>query len=94
MSLGFLAKQFKREVARPHKQLADLVDLWAQMVPPELVGHTRLLGLARGVLRVAVDSSARLYELDRLLRGGLERELITRHKGAALHRVKLIVEDG
>lgn len=92
LSLGYLAKQFQRDVAKPHKQLADLVGLWAELVPPELAAHTRLLGLARGVLRVAVDSTARNYELDRLLRGGLERELVTRHKGAAMRKIKLIVE--
>ncbi len=94
LSLGFMRKQFQREVARPHKQLADLVELWAELVPEALAGHTRLEGLSRGTLRVAVDSSARLYELDRLLRGGLERELLSRHKGAALRRVKVVVDDG
>jgi hypothetical protein len=43
------------------------------------------------VLRVSVDSSGRLYELDRLLRGGVLDELITRHKGKALRRVDLKV---
>lgn len=92
LSLGFLADQFKREVARPFKQLGDLAELWNELLPDEVAVGTRLESLQRGVLNVAVDSSARLYEIDRRLREGLERELVTRHKGAAFRRVKLRVE--
>ncbi|MBB6428502.1 DciA family protein [Algisphaera agarilytica] len=92
LSLGFLADQFKREVARPFKQLGDLVELWNELLPEEVAAGTRLEALQRGVLTVAVDSSARLYEVDRRLREGLERELVTRHKGAAFRKVKLRVE--
>jgi hypothetical protein len=63
--------------------------LWTDLVPAELVAHSRLEGLSRGVLRVAVDSSSHLFELDRLLRGGLEQRLITSHKGPAFRRVQL-----
>ena len=89
LSLGFLKKQFHRDVARPHKQLAELVELWQQLMPADLARHARLESLSRGVLRVSVDSSARLYELDRLLRGGLERELIRSHAGPAFRRIRL-----
>lgn len=91
LSLGFLKKQFKREVEKPYRQLGPLGTLWAELLPQELVAHSRLEGLSRGVLRVAVDSSAHLYELDSLLRNGLERELIRRHKGAVLRKVRLHV---
>lgn len=95
LSLGFMADQFKREVARPFKQLGDLIELWADLVPGDVAEGTRLESLQRGVLTVAVDSSARLYDLDRRLRGGLERDLITRHKGPALRRIKLrVAADG
>ena len=45
------------------------------------------------MLRVAVDSSARLYELDRLLRSGLQKQLISQSKGPAVRRVQLRVND-
>ncbi len=89
LSLGFMTEQFKREVQKPYEQLGALAEIWLELVPTELAEHTRLMGLTRGVLRVAVESSGRLYELDRLLRGGVFDELVTRHKGKALRRVVL-----
>jgi len=87
LSLGFLAEQFKREVAKPYKQLGDLAALWAELVPAELVRCSRLVGLSRGVLHVEVDHAAAHFEIDRLLRGGLQKRLIQSHKGGALRKV-------
>lgn len=89
LSLDFLKQQFQRDVAKPYKQLGAVAVIWQQLVPAELAAHTRLEGLSRGVLRVTVDSSAHLYELDRLLRAGLERDIIRKHAGAALRKIKL-----
>lgn len=91
LSMGFIKAQFKREVERPYKQLGAIVELWEQFVPADVLPHTRLESLARGVLRVIVDSSSQLYELDRLLRGGIERQLIMAHKGPAFRKVQLRV---
>ncbi len=91
LSLGFMREQFKRDVQKPHEQLGDLAEIWSQLLPDALTEHTRLVSLTRGVLRVSVDSSGRLYELDRLLRSGLFDELVTRHKGKAVKRVELKV---
>ena len=91
LSLGFMRDQFKREVQKPYQQLGDLASLWSELIPDELAEHTKLVGLNRGVLRVNVDDSARLYELDRLLRSGTFDELVTQHKGKAIRRVELRV---
>lgn len=93
LSMGFLSKLFQEQVARPHKQLASITTVWQQFVPAGLIEHTRLESLKAGVLRVAVDSSAHLYELDRLLRGGLEQMLRGAHKGSPLKRVVLRVSE-
>lgn len=89
--MGFLKKQFKAEVEKPYKQLASVAEVWTKLVPVELLSHTKLESFSRGVLRVAVDSSARLYELDRLLRSGLEQQLITDHRGPAFRKIQLHV---
>lgn len=91
LSLGFMRERFKREVQKPYEQLGELADVWTELVPKELASHTRLMSLNRGVLRVAVDSSGRLYELDRLLRSGVFDQIVTRHKGKAIRRVELKV---
>lgn len=87
----FLPSQFKRDVEKPFKQLATITPVWAELVPADLASHTRLESFSRGVLKVVVDSSARLYELDRLLRAGLEQKLIVSHKGQAFRKIQLRV---
>jgi hypothetical protein len=91
LSLSFLREQFKRDVEKPYKQLAQVAAVWSALVPAALAAHCRLVSLSRGVLRVAVEDSAHLYELDRLLRQGLERQVRTAAKGPAIHRVQLAV---
>lgn len=90
-SLSFIKPQFKREVEKPYKQLLAMAQLWPQLVPAELLARTKLETISRGVLKVIVDSSGALYELDRLLREGLEQKLITQNKGPAFRRVQLRV---
>lgn len=90
-SLGFLRDQFKREVEKPAKQLSAMAAIWDELLPAELARHTRLEAISRGILRVSVDSSSRLYEINRLLRDGLETELIKRHKGPAVRKIQLRV---
>jgi len=89
-SLAFMADQFKRTIEKPHKQLGDLATIWQKAVPDELCRQTALHSFSRGTLRVTVADSGVLYELDRRLRGGLEREIRSRYKGKLL-RVKLAV---
>ncbi|MEO0477168.1 MAG: DciA family protein [Planctomycetota bacterium] len=91
LSLGFLSEQFKKDVAKPFKQLGDLAELWAELVPSHLVERSRLIGLSRGVLHVEVDNPAAHYEIDRLLRGGLQKQLIESHKGPAVRKVSVKV---
>ena len=90
-SMSFLKPQFKREVEKPFKQLLSMAQLWPTLVPADLLVRTKLETISRGVLKVIVDSSGALYELDRLLREGLEQKLITQNKGPAIRRVQLRV---
>jgi hypothetical protein len=91
LTLRFLRQKFKDSVERPYKQLAAVAPLWCRLLPPELLQHTRLEGLSRGALRVAVDCSSRLYELDRLLRSGLEQQIVSTYRSPTLRRIVLRV---
>lgn len=89
LSLAFMTEQFKREVEKPHQQLGDLAELWRELVPQRLIAHCRLIGLGRGTLYVEADHAAAHFEIDRLLRSGLQTDLIKRHKGPAFRRVQV-----
>lgn len=91
LSLGFMQAAFKKDIQKPYKQLAGMVKVWEQLVPQPLQPKTRLESLSHGVLRVIVDSSSTLYELDRLLRQGLQQAIIRAHQGPAMRRIQLRV---
>lgn len=91
LTLGFMAEQFQREVAKPYKQLGGLSALWRELLPPHLVARSRLIGLSRGVLHIEADSPAAHFAIDQLLRGGVQRELATRHHGPAIRKVQVRV---
>jgi len=88
-SLGFLADAFKKDIEKPYKQFINLLPAWESLIPAELQERTRLDRLSRGTLHVVVEGSANLYELDRLLRGGLANEIIRQQRGSGVRRIKL-----
>ena len=81
------------EMRRLKKQLSAAAAAWEQVIPPELAERTRLEGVSRGVLRVAVSDSATAYELDRLLRSGAEAALLAQ-VSVALRSVRVVVTSG
>ncbi len=88
-SMQFLDRYFKTQIQKPFKQLNGLGQIWADQLPPELLEHTRLDRFTRGVLTVAVDSSAHLYELDRILRSGLQNQIISSFTAGSLRKIRL-----
>ncbi len=92
LSLGFLVKRFSRDVAGPFKQLEALIEPWRSLVPSALLEHTRLESLRRGTLCVAVGDHSKLYELDMLLRHGLQKELLDAFGKGRVLRIKLRVD--
>lgn len=89
-SLGFMTEQFKREVKKPQKALDKLYEVWQELIPAHLQPRTQPMSLKRGVLTVHVSDSATLYEMQRLVRSGLQDQLAL-CCGATLNRVKLVV---
>jgi len=82
---------FEKTVAKPAKQLGPITELWQTLVPPPLQPHSRLLGLSRGTLSVALDSAAARAELDARLRSGLLRQLQTESRGT-IFKIKTCVQ--
>jgi hypothetical protein len=82
---------FEKSVSKPGEKLDGVRELWERLVPAAVLGQTRLLGLHRGSLQVALDSATARAELDGLLRGGLLRELQEESRGV-IYRVKTSVQ--
>jgi hypothetical protein len=76
---------------RTQRRLGELAELWQELLPRDLVQHTALAGFRGGVLQVTTDSAATSFELDRLLRGGIEAQLRRRFRGT-LVRIRMRVE--
>lgn len=89
--MHFLTGEFKKQIEKPYKQLHAMAKVWTEQVPIELARKTRLVAISRGVLQVMVDSSSTLYELDRLLRQGLQTQIIRQHTGPAVRKIQLRV---
>jgi len=82
---------YEKSVRKPAEKLEGIVELWQLYVPANIVKHSRLLGLHKGALKVAMDSAAVRAELDAQLRGGLLRTLQAASRGS-LYRVQSFVE--
>ena len=91
VSTKFLGNYFKREIQKPFKQLQGITQAWVELIPADLQANSQLDKLSRGTLTVIVNSSATLYELDRQLRSGLQKQLSQACRPTNLNRVKLII---
>jgi hypothetical protein len=78
----------KRRLARRVKQLSQLAIIWDEVIPDRIRSHTALETFSRGVLTVMVDTASVRFQLQTLLRGGLERAIRERFSGA-LNKIRL-----
>ena len=86
-TIGRIVADTQDQAKRTHKKFGELVELWERFIPADLAVHTSLSNFRAGVLHVAVDSSSAAFELDRLLRGGIEAEFRRQFRGT-LVRIK------
>lgn len=94
LSIEGIVRKTADAAQKTQKRLGSIIEMWEELVPCELAARTRIEHIRGGTLHVSVDSSSTSYELDRLLREGLERELRSRYRGT-LMRVKVrVMGDG
>jgi hypothetical protein len=79
----------QRELQRTEKRLAGTAALWERVCPPELLERTCVVGLQRGTLTIGVRDHSTRYMIDRMLRSGLEADLI-RRSAVSISSVKLV----
>lgn len=81
----------QRDLQRTEKRLAGSAALWERVCPPELLERTCVVGLTRGTLTIGVRDHSTRYVLDRMLRSGLEADLI-RRSAVSISTVKLVAK--
>ncbi len=86
---GPVATFMKHTLAKRVRNLGELAVAWDEVIPADLREHTALEGFSRGTLTVLVDSAAHRFQLEMLLKGGIQKALAERIPGA-LNRIKLM----
>ncbi|MSR69360.1 MAG: hypothetical protein EXS17_03335 [Phycisphaerales bacterium] len=82
--------RFRTDIERRSERFGNAAEVWARLIPEQVRSDTRLSGLAGGTLTVVTGSAATSYALDRLLRGGIDHEILTATNGKII-RVKMRV---
>ena len=89
--LGAEVMLFMKRLVQPRqKMLSQLSQGWQDLLPEELSAHSCLESFRRGQLRVLVDSSSHLHELNLLVQEGLVDWLGERCPNSGLSGIKLV----
>jgi predicted nucleic acid-binding Zn ribbon protein len=84
-----LTHLMQARLAKRVRQIGVLAAIWDECVPEYIREHTALVNFARGTLTVAVDSAAHRYQLQVLLRNGLQEAIRERFPGS-VNRIRLV----
>lgn len=88
--IGAMFQAQAKQLRRLERSLAGIGGAWTELCPPALLERTCIVSLRRGVLTIGVSDSAVLYEVDRLLRTGAQRQLV-RSCPSTLRKVKVVL---
>ncbi len=73
--IGDVVQKLMDNQLSPRQEASDVIDgLWRQLLPAELILHSRIAEISSGQLKVQVDSASYMYELQ-LCSSGLLNEL-------------------
>ena len=75
-------------ISQRYEAASQLSEVWAQLLPPEMVQHCRVVDLSAGQLTVEVDSPSYMYEL-RISSHQLVEHLRLRCPQAKLRAIKI-----
>ncbi|HVZ93884.1 MAG TPA: DciA family protein [Phycisphaerales bacterium] len=80
-----------RQLERSSRRLGSIAEAWLEVCPAGLVERTSVKSFVSGTLTIGVRDAATRFELDRVLRTGMERELV-RRTPSTLRSVKVVIE--
>jgi len=78
-------------LARLARQVGGVAEAWEALCPPEHISRTRVVGVARGVLTIGVADAPTRWALERLLKGGADREMIGKCP-MTVRRIRLVAD--
>lgn len=85
-----LSELVEAEIEPQRRRFESVAGLWSRLLPAELSGHCRIVGISSGCLKVLVDSPSYMYELQ-LCSSAVLRELQRACPQARLEKIKLAV---
>lgn len=90
--VGDVVQQLMDNQLSPRQEAFDVIDQqWRQLLPVELVRHSRIAGISGGQLKIQVDSASYMYELQ-LCSSGLLSELQRLCPQARVKEIKLVLD--
>ncbi len=78
----------RKGLRKGNRQSSSLVEAWDELVPSHIAKQATIVSLRKGILEVATDGSAVAYQLNRLIRVSLLRDLQRASKGT-LKKIKV-----
>lgn len=91
VSIDSMMRVVCRSLRKTNKQLVQIQEAWQEFVPQRLHQVAVPIALRSGVLEVSVDSSPTAFQINRLIRSGLLRQLQQR-SGGTLRKIHVRVE--
>ncbi len=85
-----LGKVMAEQISPLQARFGDLADAWRELVPGELYEHCEIVDARGGELKICVDSSPYMYELQ-LCSSELLKELQHQCPQARLNRIKFVL---
>jgi hypothetical protein len=92
-SIAAIVDAVEHDGRRKDRAIGRFMILWQELVPTDLARHLSVTGLRGGVLSVVASSASARYQMESLLRAGLEQELRRRFTGT-LARVRITLGEG
>jgi hypothetical protein len=80
-SIGATIHELQRTLKKSNKHLTQLIEAWDELVPKQIHQSANPTSFQGGVLEVFADGSPTAYQLNRLIRAGLLRDLQLRCSG-------------
>jgi hypothetical protein len=84
--IGDLASNVVQQLAPVSCRAGSLEEAWADVVPPNLRAHCKLVSFRNGCLKIVASESSYLYELQ-LCKAALLEEFQVRCPGVRINRI-------